>query len=298
MKILKWPRYFEKGPKAYQILFWYRILFNFCIAGQVFFNKIFLLSLFNNGQCYPIELFQWLNISFINSQSYSLLVDLLVLSFIFAGLGILGRISILTSLCLFILVIGQSIGCARGQVAFYTSWQHCIVVFNLIILLVSPSTHSVISLKKKTSMIREIEFWPVELLKFNLVYAYFSGGIVKIKNGLEWMNGYTLQGHIFYSHLESDLPVAFNLAQNLTLMKVVSIGTVVIELLFPIVLFTKRPVGWTFAVVAFMMQVVFWYYIDLQWMRYFGWSYWIYFLEIMFFCSWRKRDSISMTVTI
>jgi hypothetical protein len=252
-----------------------------------------LMSVFHSSHCYPIELFQFLNISFSSSQTYALAIGALIASLILAGLGVLGRFSIFISLLLFLLVIGESIGCARGEDGFYTSWQHCVVVFNLLVLVVAPATESVFSFYRNSKESPKLESWPIELLKFNLVYTYFAGGIVKIKNGLEWMNGYTLQGHLFYYHLEGDLPLAYSLAQNLELMKFISIATVVMELLFPIVLISRRPVGWAFAIITFVMQVIFWYLIDLQWMRYFGWSYLIYLLEILFFLNWRKISSIS-----
>ena len=94
MKVIRWPSYFEKEAPSYAILFWYRTLFCFAIAGQIFFNQNMLMSLFHSSHCYPIELFQFLNISFSSSQTYALAIGALIASLILAGLGVLGRFSI------------------------------------------------------------------------------------------------------------------------------------------------------------------------------------------------------------
>lgn len=289
MKYFFVPKYFEESALAYKIIHWYRLLFCFSIAFHIFLDRSFFLDLSRNERCYPIEVFQWLHIPLLKSSIYGLAVDTLILSLLIAGIGLLGRLSIFVSLLLFFLVLGQSIGCDRGQFGFYTSWQHCIVIFNLMVLCFC-STHSMISRGESSKNNKnKLEIWTVELLKFNLVYSYFAGGIVKIRSGFEWMNGYTLQGHIFHSHLESDLPLAYSLAQNLTLMKIISIATVVVELLYPIVLITRPQVGWFFASITLFMQMIFWLLIDLQWMKYFGWSYLVYFLEILFLVEWKKK---------
>ncbi|MBK7891466.1 MAG: hypothetical protein IPJ84_11640 [Bdellovibrionales bacterium] len=134
--------------------------------------------------------------------------------------------------------------------------------------------------------------WPVELLKFNLVFAYFAGGVAKVRGGLEWMNGYTLQYHLLDRHLSLDLPLAFSFASSWWLCFFASVAMVILELTCLIVFFVPRLTA--FYVGTFFALQIFWmFFMKLHWMKYFGWSYLIYALELGLFAIafWRRRAS-------
>jgi hypothetical protein len=83
--------------------------------------------------------------------------------------------------------------------------------------------------------------WPLALAHLLLAMVYFSTGITKlIFGGLQWMNGYTLQGRTLMDALGRDIPLGIWLAQQHTLAILLSIGTVMFELGFGLSLFLPR----------------------------------------------------------
>lgn len=275
MSFLGNSRLFSQSAQNLKILKWFRI--SFCIA--IFFEVLRISSFFSSLQkdriCYPIEIFRWLSIPEVSSNAYQFLIYVLLASLTAAAFGVFQRSALFVALVLFVYVFGIAIGCDRGKENFYTSWQHCIVVFTLLVLLVTPKNES--------------RGWPIEILKFNILVSYFAGGIVKIKTGFDWMNGYTLQYYFIKRHLIFDSPLAFELAQSLTLMKFFSISTVIMELLIPIAWFTRRQIGWMFMVLTLVLQILCWYLLDLKWFAFYGWTYLIYLFEIIFYFSERNK---------
>lgn len=83
--------------------------------------------------------------------------------------------------------------------------------------------------------------WPFALAHLLLAMVYFSTGITKlIFGGLQWMNGYTLQGRTLMDALGRDIPLGIWFAQQHTLAILLSIGTVIFELGFCLSLFLPR----------------------------------------------------------
>jgi len=83
--------------------------------------------------------------------------------------------------------------------------------------------------------------WPLKLIQILFAYTYFSTGLGKIVyGGLTWINGYTLQQYILRSALSEERALGIWLAQQHTLCILLSIGTILFELLFPVVLFFSR----------------------------------------------------------
>jgi uncharacterized membrane protein YphA (DoxX/SURF4 family) len=82
---------------------------------------------------------------------------------------------------------------------------------------------------------------PFALAHLLLAMVYFSTGITKlIFGGLQWMNGYTLQGRTLMDALGRDIPLGIWFAQQHTLAILLSIGTVIFELGFCLSLFLPR----------------------------------------------------------
>lgn len=267
---------------------WLLSLFRFLFCSAIFLQllrmedslKAQILVL----KCGSTPIMTWLGFS-IGFDLLSYLYLSCLVGLFFSAIGFVTRLSLLTSTISFFLVLSTSIGCTTGGSAdVYTPWNHAIVVFNLLILTISSGVnrYSVDTLWKSKQKIHlvsnTVPNWTLWLLKFNLVYSYFAGGIVKIKFGLDWMNGYTLQYYLLFRHLHLDTPLGFELAQNFSLMIILSIGTVLLELLFPLVLFYRR-----FAIFAItttlLVQAMFWIITDLRWMLFFGAAYFVYLVE-------------------
>lgn len=79
----------------------------------------------------------------------------------------------------------------------------------------------------------ELAMWPLKLLHVLLAATYFSTGITKLlSGGLQWMNGYTLQNHIFSDAINRDIALGIWLAQQHELCILLAIGTILFELFF------------------------------------------------------------------
>ncbi len=102
----------------------------------------------------------------------------------------------------------------------------------------------------------ELVFWPLKLIHVLLALTYFTAGAAKmLHSGLEWVNGYTLQGHTFADALSRGHPIGVWLAQQHTLAVLLSVFTIVFELFFWVSLFV--PSRWVplFLFSALMFQV-------------------------------------------
>lgn len=83
--------------------------------------------------------------------------------------------------------------------------------------------------------------WPLKLAHVLLALTYFSTGITKlISGGLAWMNGYTLQNHIFSDAVARGIPLGIWLAQQHALCVILAIGTILFEIFFFVSLFAPR----------------------------------------------------------
>jgi hypothetical protein len=81
-----------------------------------------------------------------------------------------------------------------------------------------------------------------------LSMTYFSTGITKLlSGGLAWMNGYTLQNHIFSDAINRGIPLGIWLSQQHTVCILLAIGTIAFELFFPVSLFLRRTRPYFFA---------------------------------------------------
>ena len=85
--------------------------------------------------------------------------------------------------------------------------------------------------------------WPLKLTQLLLALAYLSAGVCKLAfGGLTWMNGYTLQQHMFADAVRSGLPLGLWMARQHYLCILVSVGILAVELFFFLTLFVPRLV--------------------------------------------------------
>ena len=87
----------------------------------------------------------------------------------------------------------------------------------------------------------DVAIWPLKVVHVLLALTYFSAGMSKVLfSGLQWVNGYTLQGHTFGDALQRGHPVGIWLAQQHTLAVALSYFTILLEVFFFVSLFTPR----------------------------------------------------------
>ena len=102
----------------------------------------------------------------------------------------------------------------------------------------------------------EFAVWPLKVIHVLLGLTYFTAGAAKmLHSGLEWMNGYTLQGHTLADALSRGHPVGVWLAQQHTLAVLLSVFTIIFELFFWVSLVLPRRWIPAFLLVALMFQV-------------------------------------------
>lgn len=162
--------------------------------------------------------------------------------------------------CIYFVCIRDFLVCQVGPEKAYMAWNHAIVFWILSALRFQKILGS-----QKT----------VFLIKFFLIFSYFAGGVAKIRHGLDWMNGWTLQYYFLQRHIDLDTPMAWALVSNLTISKALSYLVVVTELLVPLA-FINKKLEWFFVVSFFIFQIICWQVLKLQWMNYYGWAYLIY----------------------
>lgn len=162
--------------------------------------------------------------------------------------------------CVYFICIRDFLVCQAGPEKAYMAWNHAIVFW----IFCALSFQKILGSQKT-----------IFLIKFFLIFSYFAGGLAKIRHGLDWMNGWTLQFYFLQRHIDLDTPLAWALVSNFTLSKVLSYLVVVTELLVPLA-FINKKLEWFFVVSFFIFQIICWQVLKLKWMNYYGWSYLIY----------------------
>lgn len=83
---------------------------------------------------------------------------------------------------------------------------------------------------------------PIRFVQLTAALGYFFAGITKLRiGGVQWMNGYTLQGFM----LRFDAPLTDWLAEQLLVLRVMSVGVILIQVLCVIAVIW-RPSRWFF----------------------------------------------------
>jgi hypothetical protein len=131
------------------------------------------------------------------------------------------------------------------------------------------------------------------LIKFYLLFSYFSGGIAKIRSGFEWTNGWTLKYHFIERHATLDLSHSIDLVSDVRYASMLSWLVIILELLVPLALLSKFiEYGFVFAFLIF--QLCCWYFLEIYWMVFYGWAYLIYVSIFLVYLS-EKLSSNSFT---
>jgi hypothetical protein len=259
----------------------YRILFSFYVAFVVIDSRPHILRTLKKGICQNVDLLTVLPTIHLSEIQMGLLISCLVSALVAAGVGIFTRFSLVVALLLFVLVQGYAIGCTMGGHS-YRPWEGSIVVWNLIVLIAAPQVEflgfawAVRGWRSGNFRLNEVTAcWPRKLLEFLLFYAYFASSIAKLRLGLDWMNGYTLQYLLLARYFEKAAEPSLWLANNFNLLVPLSIATVAIE--FSVLLLLFYPKLKVFYIVAFsLFNLSCWYVMNLDFFKLFIAGYAIY----------------------
>jgi uncharacterized membrane protein YphA (DoxX/SURF4 family) len=167
--------------------------------------------------------------------------------------GVLALVGLFTRVSLLVLAVGVWIFVAHGY--SYADVHHTQALF-AILLMVLPFSPAGDALSVDALLRRrrdpaapplgqpgtsDMAMWPLRLTLVLLALTYFSTGITKlISGGIRWMNGYTLQNHLLSDAIARDIPMGVWIAQQHGLCVLLSIGTILFELLYAVTLFAPR----------------------------------------------------------
>lgn len=105
-----------------------------------------------------------------------------------------------------------------------------IVFFNLMVLSLYPNPKG-----------NSTPSWVFDLIKLNIALVYIAAFAAKIiDSGWMWAEGSTLQNYLYERHFMTGNSIALFFAQNHTLCMFMSVGTLIAEGFFWIVLFPKK----------------------------------------------------------
>jgi hypothetical protein len=171
------------------------------------------------------------------------------------AIGILALVGLFTRTTLFLFTVGVSVLIAHMYSYGDRHHNEAIFIFFLLSLAFAPSGEelSVDALLRRRRIITapsarewppgsDLAMWPLKFAHVLLALTYFSTGMSKlIAGGLQWMNGYTLQGYTFADALNRDIPLGMWLAQHHTAAILLSVFTIAFETFF----FVSLLVPWT-----------------------------------------------------
>jgi hypothetical protein len=103
--------------------------------------------------------------------------------------------------------------------------------------------------------------WPVQLIRTVTALTYFVAGVAKLKGplGRRWASGESLRSQVLVDGLRKELlgdgaaPLAFTLYRQLTLFRVLAVGSLLLELGAPLALLDRR-LARAWAVNVFLMH--------------------------------------------
>ncbi len=182
------------------------------------------------------------------------------LHWIVIGAGVLALVGFFTPVALLIFALGNWIFVAH--LYSYADVHHPEAVFSILLLLLAfapvGDRLSVDALLRRQVARRsgrpldesgesDVAIWPLKVAHVLIALTYLSTGLTKLVfGGLAWMNGYTLQAYLLADGLRRNLPLGLWVAQHRTLCVLLSIGTVIFELLFFVSLFLPRKAPYFF----------------------------------------------------
>lgn len=171
------------------------------------------------------------------------------------AIGVLALVGLFTRTTLFLFTVGVSVLIAHMYSYGDRHHNEAIFIFFLMSLAFAPSGEELsvdallrrrrtatASSARERPPVSDLAMWPLKFAHVLLAMTYFSTGVSKlIVGGLEWMNGYTLQGYTFADALNREIPLGMWLAQHHVAAILLSVFTILFETFF----FVSILVPWT-----------------------------------------------------
>lgn len=248
----------------------------------------------------PLLLFRILNLSPPSSPFTLDILHLLLILFAVGGMiGFITRFSIFVSLALYVYIIGMWWS--------FEGIHHSeeIFIFAMTALLLSPcgkvlSVDELLARVKESkkrgefqrnrpeNLESEFALWPIRLVQVLIALIYFNAGFWKLKlAGPSWADGVTLQFHLirhyFLGQYVSEL--GFVISQYPTILKTLSVLTLVWELGFPIILIVPK-LAWIWLPMGLLFHIGTGFTMD-TWFFHF-WFLYVAFINFESFGSWIK----------
>ncbi|MBM4015213.1 MAG: hypothetical protein FJ293_09670 [Planctomycetes bacterium] len=122
--------------------------------------------------------------------------------------------------------------------------------------------------------------WPLELLQWLFALCYLSAAVCKLgASGLKWLNGHTLQAYLLQEGIFWGTTSGPWLADHHGLCVLLSWIALLVELLFPLVLW-RRSLAWFFVPAAAALHLGIWFTMRAP--------FWLYFPLYAVFLPWDR----------
>lgn len=183
-----------------------------------------------------ITLFQFFNIEKWSLITNKIIYIILVVSLVVTAIGYRVRLAIFVSMVSYLLFMGNYLGTAKSPHMSYVWHSQNLIWYLLFTLFLLPSS-SKIQLNRRgvqNLLKRESYYWEEVVVVLTICAAYFGSGYSKLStSGLEWANGYTMQGYMLQRYIYSGNPLAGLIVSDLSLAKLLSWITLALETIIP-----------------------------------------------------------------
>lgn len=212
----------------------------------------------------PIPLFEDLGITRIYPDFYNFVYLGLFVLFALAVLGIGLRVVLPLILLGCLYIFGNDLGLERPAYSNYVYHSRNLVIYVLFIFVLAAFANA--------SRFK----WPVTAVKLTIAAFYFGSAYTKlVDTGFQWINGYTLQGILYTSHILNPRPQTLWLANQHELCTWLSIATILLDLSFIFVCLTRRVVFiWIFGLIGFHLAVD--YFLNIVFYKFHLYAYLIF----------------------
>lgn len=229
----------------------FEILFSWAIGTHLLYDRQYLVGDFFHAE----TSLQWL----VFTPYYTLILGCFLVPFLKKWRWI-GYLLICT---LLFIVFKRMLLLKTPRDGLYGTWNHAIVFWVFLSLAA-----------RKWWGDQRVKF----AIKFLLVMAYFSAGLAKLGQEPSWTNGYTLQYYLLGRSVHTGAPPLWMILNDIQVAKLASWVVLLMELLSPLALLHRR-LEYVFVAGTLLFQIFAWYYMDLAWIKYFGWVYLIFILD-------------------
>lgn len=190
---------------------------------------------------------------------------ILIISLLFAGIGIYTRFFLALALCFYFIYFSQLI--VYEDVGRKTH----MMPFMLGIFLIAPGLEQ--------PWISENVYWPLWMAKLVIVQMYVSAAIQKFKNtGFKWSDGNLLRDYLIAHDLWHGMPVARIVAQKLWLCRLLSTGVMLFQLsIWVILIWPELTIFYALVAISFHLSTSM--IMRIHYLKYLSCSYIVLFIE-------------------